>query len=632
MKSRMVLFAAFSAFVLAACGKPEPEPDPNVPVERPVPEIIVDSALASFPVAGGEFSFSYYIKDAYSGGTLSAWSDDPWMSSFTVGADKIVFEVEANSSGQERSSVITLAYLYDGKRIEKSVAVSQLGDDMVPGEEAFVIQMVELSQVYAKIKVVPSDADMTYSAMFIEKDYYEELGSTDEALFAYLVEMYEGYASNAGMPLEDYLASENGLSKGEKTLELSGMKADTEYYAFAVGMSYGADRTTGIRKVLFKTLSVELIDMSFDMNVRIDGTAAYATIVPDVDYQRYVFDAVRSSTIDVDDILSIYQDYISSVIKDYVNFGFSVEDAVLNISRVGTVTDYMFELDEYLSYYLFAIAIDSEGVLISEPSVIEFTTEGVKLSDNVISIQISNIKERSADYVLTASNDDNYVFVCREASEFAGMSDEQIMSGLISQQEVLRTSQYSGDKEGTFSGLKPGTEYVACAFGYFGGFANTALFKASFKTLDQELSDVTFRLEHDKYFLGDEVKEIYPDLYPYMDGKAVLPVTAEAEGDVSGWFYHVFFGNMTDSSSSDYPTDSYLYEALTNQGYTSPATLLYLDFGQEFTLVGFAVDREGHYGPVYREVIFLTEDGVSPIDEFRLPSSADASPAAPLSF
>ena len=619
MKYRFVCFAALCLFVFAACEGTDPVPPDDPVVEEPVPEIMADSVLASFPVGGGEFSFSYYIKDACEGGSLSAWSDASWMSSFTVSADMISFKVAENLSGEERSSEIKMAYLYNGKKTEASVAVSQLAIDVVPGDEAFDIKIEELSQVYARVRVIPADADLAYSSMFVEKSFYDELGSSDEALFDYLVEMYEGYALDAGMPLEDYLASQNGLRKGEGVVELSGMKTDSEYYAFAVGMSYDGEQTTGLYKVLFKTLSLELIDMSFDMDVRVDGTAAYVTIEPDVQYQRYVFDAVNSSTIAVEDILSVYQDYISSVIKDYVNFGMSVEQAVMQISSVGTVTDYRFDLDEYTSYYLFAIAIDKEGVLISRPGVTEFTTEGVKQSDNEITITVSNIKERSADYELVATNEDNYVFVWREASVYAGMSDEQIINDIISQDEVMRTSQYSGDKSGTFSGLKPGTDYVAYAFGYYGGFANTGLFKTSFTTQAQMLSDVTFWLEHEKYFLGDEVKEIYPDLYPYMDGKAVLPVTAMTEGDAGGYFYHVFAGDITDPSSSNYATDDYLYEALTNQGYTAPATLLYLDFGQTFTLVGFASDHDGHYGPVYREVIFLTEDGVSPIDEFRLP-------------
>ena len=58
MKFRFVCFAALCLFVFAACEGTDPVPPDDPVVEEPVPEIMADSVLASFPVGGGEFSFS----------------------------------------------------------------------------------------------------------------------------------------------------------------------------------------------------------------------------------------------------------------------------------------------------------------------------------------------------------------------------------------------------------------------------------------------------------------------------------------------------------------------------------------------------------------------------------------------
>lgn len=579
------------------------------------PELTVEEMQSAIPAEGGEFSVGYTLSDPSGNGKFSTYAEDgtDWIYNFSVWDGQISFEASPND-GVERSASVNVVYLYDGKSISASFTVTQEAGEGGEGSASFTFSFSRLSEMEASVEVTPSDPEITYTAMFIEKSEYDRLGS-DKALFDQAMWVYRSAAAQYGMTLEEYLSSGNILAKGKSVVSLTGMKPDNEYYVFAAGTSFAGEMTTGISKLLFKTKSVDFINMSFAMNASVDGPVVYMTILPDNTLQRYVFDVVKSSTIRQEDILKFYQDYISQTIKSYQSFGLSTEEAVKQISTVGNIFDYKMELDPEYGYYGFAMAIRDDGLLVSEPVVIQFNTGRITPSLNEISISVTSLKPRSAEYEISASNDDPYIVVTGKASDWEGMEDDLIISNILGQD--FPPEPQSGNAGGSMSQLQPGTEYVIYAFGTVAGYANTRLFSCRFTTPEAQTADVGFSLEIDKYFDGDQVEEVYPELYPFMAGKAVVPATAVASGDgLAGYYYHVFYGDVTDPSGSNYADDEYIYSSLMSQGHTSPGTIFYLDYGRDFTFVGFAYDQNGNFGPVYRKVMRFSRDGVSPVDEF----------------
>lgn len=579
------------------------------------PELTVEEMQSAIPAEGGEFSVGYTLTSPSDNGKFSTYAEDgtDWICNFSVWDGQISFEADPNDGG-ERTASVNVVYLYDGKSISASFTVTQEAGEGGDGSDDFTFSFSRLSEMEASVEVTPSDPEITYTAMFIEKSEYDRLGS-DKALFDEAMWIYRSAAAQYGMTLEEYLSSGSVLSKGKSVVSLTGMKPDSEYYVFAAGTSVAGEMTTSLSKLLFKTKSVDFIDMSFAMNASVDGPVVYMTILPDNTLQRYVFDVVKSSTIRQENILKFYQDYINQTIKSYQSFGLSTEEAVRQISSVGNVLDYKMELDPEYGYYGFAMAIRDDGLLVSEPVVIQFYTGKITPSVNKISISLTSLKPRSAKYEISVSNDDPYIVVTGKAADWEGMSDDMIISSVLGQD--FPPEPQSGNVTGSMESLQPGTDYVIYAFGTVAGYANTSLFRCEFTTPEAETADVSFSLEIDKYFDGDEVEEVYPELYPFMAGKAVVPATAVASGNgLAGYYYHVFYGDITDPSSSSYADDEYIYSSLMNQGYTSPGTIFYLDYDRVFTFVGFAYDESGNFGPVYRKVMRFTREGVSPVEEF----------------
>lgn len=592
------------------------------------PELAVDEMTGSVPAEGGAFSVTYTLDNPAPDGEFSIFCEDGsgWLYNFSAFDGTISFEAEANTSADARTTQVSVVYMYGGKSISDSFDVTQDGGSAPVPDGTFSFSFTELSEMTASVAVTPSDDKVTYASMFVEKSFYDGLGGTDEALFDEVMRMYSEAAQGQGKTLEEYLSGGNVLASGKSEVSLTGMKTDTEYYVFAAGTSVKGEMTTGMSKMLFKTKAVDFIQMSFSMNISVDGPVVYMTVLPDNLVQRYVFDVVKSGSIDRQDILDTYQQFINQTIRSYQQFGFTTEQAVEQISSQGYVYDYRMELDPEYAYYGFATAIREDGLLFSEPVVIEFTTESIVPSANEIGVSVTTLHARDAEYSVSVTNDDPYVVVAGKKSDWEGMSDTEIMNSILGQDFPPEPS--SGPVTGKMDALSPETEYLILAFGTVAGYPTTDLVRCSFTTPAAELADIEFSLVVDKYFDGDEVEEVWPDLYPYMSGKAVVPVTAKTVGDnLAGYHYHVFYGDLTDPQASDYPSDEYIYSSLLNQGYTGPGMTFYLDYDRDFTFVGFARDRDGNYGPVYRKVFRFTRDGVSPVDEFVPMSAGPASQA-----
>ena len=107
-------------------GGSTPEPEPATPVWGTV------TAPAEVAAAGGSASISYSVTDAVEGKFASATTTATWITGFTCTADKVTFNVAANT-GAAREATVTLSY--EGITETKNVTVKQAAGESTGGDE-----------------------------------------------------------------------------------------------------------------------------------------------------------------------------------------------------------------------------------------------------------------------------------------------------------------------------------------------------------------------------------------------------------------------------------------------------------------------------------------------------------------
>ena len=122
----------------------------------------------------------------------------------------------------------------------------------------FVVDITDITTTGATVSVTPSDDNNTYYFDVIEKAVLDEYKR--EAQFV------EDYVADIKAYIEEYnacgynLSFANFVSLGKDSYTYgteSALDPDTEYYAFAFGLTENGEITSGLSKVEFKTLSVD---------------------------------------------------------------------------------------------------------------------------------------------------------------------------------------------------------------------------------------------------------------------------------------------------------------------------------------------------------------------------------------
>lgn len=483
-----------------------------------------------------------------------------------------------------------------------------------------------MTETSVSTTVTPHDPELPYATTFIAKDYYDLIIGSDEALFSLLLQTFSTAAERSGMSLEEYLAQPGVLLTGEKPSSMSNLEVDTSYYVFAVGISSKGEQTTDLIKELVTTEKVVMTDMDFDIGYDIKGAVVNMKVTPSNDTQYYTYNVTKKLNLDIEQILEVYQKSILGEIQANCNItGKTPEEVVATVIGSKGVDGIELELEPDTEYYGFAVGMTDRGVFNTEPTVTTFTTGALQMSDNVIGISFPAVGERSVEWATTTTNDDPYYYAMVEAYTTEGMTDGEIMGALLADSGRIFTVK--GDQKGRLRYLTPQTEYEFLAFGCVSGRPTTQLFRAKFTTPEAVLGKASFTIRHDLYYDGNEMADTWPDAYQafLIKDKVVLPVSVQLKGEAKNIYYHIFYGDMTDPDASDV-SDEYLIKTLTQQGYTGIYNTFYLDYDKTYTLAGVAVDQEDHYGPVYRESLILTRDGVAPIEGFvPLPESLHSS-------
>lgn len=167
------------------------------------------------------------------------------------------------------------------------------------------------------------------------------------------------------------------------------------------------------------TVQVEQSDITFEIEVSQDGKTTTAKIVPSDSEQYYI-----AGIVDANEYYNMPGGYIlgymQSTIWDNVDMLEQMQmpdpySLTLNmVAEKGTCTIDQ-ELTAGTDYVAYAVSISDECIINSEPEILEFRTDDVVMSDNVISIEIVNVETRLIDVEVKTTNDDPYVMLALEA-------------------------------------------------------------------------------------------------------------------------------------------------------------------------------------------------------------------------
>lgn len=362
-------------------------------------------------------------------------------------------------------------------------------------------------------------------------------------------------------------------------------------------------------------------DLDFVITIGETGSSwIKLSLIPKDNSMRYMLAALPVDDLDgytsdeafVDSEMSMLQE-----LADYV--GIPLEQVVNILFSTGPITDESITLLEPdTEYYVYCYGINGDNELATSLVKQKVTTPAATLVDNEITISIGEVTARSATAKITTTTLDSYILVYAPSAGIAGATDQELLEELLA---ANFQAQAGNDDNAVFDNLAPDTEYTVIALGCAGGVATTGLVKATFKTKEGEVSNVTYSLPDKKYFDALEVKELYPSMFsPEMTITAndvIIAANIKADG-AKRVYSAVFTKSSIDrlEETNGTLTEEHYRNLALNYGETYSNILTIVEYNLPLVLVGVAIDANGNYSKVYKEDITITVNDVSPVEEF----------------
>ena len=337
----------------------------------------------------------------------------------------------------------------------------------------FVIEVKNITDTSVEFTITPEDEEMTYIAMMTTKEYFDEFEDDDAYIMDDLLWLDDA-AFNAGVELSEYL--EGVLKTGVISDTQDMLDPETEYIVYAFGLSNNGIVTTSLYKQTFTTLSTELTELNFEIEVTDIGyDTATITVTPDNDKAFYfvnVFSLEDYQNYGGDE--SAFAAHINKLRNYYYGLGATADQMVANLGYVGAKSLSVEDLRAGTKYMAYAIGIDERFIANSEATVVEFETVAAQTSDLTFEVELTNIEYDHIEGSVTPSNnDDTYICSVQYASALEwSESEEDFVESIVDDitawgniEDSLRKGVMSLDG---ISGLQSETDYIIVCFGYDG--------------------------------------------------------------------------------------------------------------------------------------------------------------------
>ena len=608
---------------------------------KPTPNVEKDCTIKlgktsiSTSLAGGSYLIEYTIQyngegeNPHKNEKISAEAAESWVKDFNYGiTGALQFTVEANPTDAERECLVTVKYRF----ADDVVFTVKQGAAVKAG---FALENVTATYFDYTVDVIPENKTLPFIVMSASpeyiiasgfetgQDYYED----DIAYFSWLGQFY-GMSAAQIMQERCKVGDQRGIT-------VSNGASGVPYTFYCYYFDY--DSGSLLSDVTFFTVETakpEKKEVDFNMTYEIvDGCMVVADVTPIGYTGDYYFDVLNSIQVkDYLDNMDFLNDEprvveywwanaVQEMMKDMSN-----AEIVANFTCVGNYADgtpkshFEFELLANHDYYLFAFAMEENGLCCSTPKVVKFTTGDVAMSNNEITPSVSKLTSRTATFSFTTTNDDYYVAGWQKASDWAtyGSNDAERQEYLIHNMDY---NLLSGNVSTSVIDLEPETDYVLYAFGSRGGVATTSqIFTETFRTKGLNGSVSIERVDRGYYDASDFADKAGYEYLSNYAGKAIFPIEVAFSDENHGdYFFETY--NWTNRAESEYYNDQQYIDGLVwsiNQygSATTTHTYTFLDFGGKYQFVAIVFDADGQMSKLYKEWIEPNYDGCGDADDY----------------
>lgn len=599
MKS-LFRFGWVSALILGLCACFAVSCSDDDPPAAP-PAIHIDQNEISVGGAGGKVTIVCQIEHARPQVAVEAKADQPWVSQFASTPEGLITcFVEPNATGAERSAVITLNYT-GAEAVSVKLVQTAAG-------ELFTIREISVSESRLKAEVKPLDVNMKYLVMILPKSEADAYNGDDEAMYKDDILFLKDRADKLGITFER--AIEVYSHKGTAELEWEDLAVSTPYCIYTYGVNTKGERLTPIVRAIISTTAPTGLDTKFDINYALNGVEVEMSVTPDNDKNRYYYD-ILPADLSTEEILNTVATQLNDIIAFYAQYGYTREQTIEVITETGPSSFVYNNLEFATEYKGFALGVSPSGMLSGNPTIKEVTTGDVKLSDNKLTVEVTNITSRSADLKVTPSNLDPYV-ITYAPFEYYGDKPDEVVKGTLSQYIRQGSITPGSDKvEIPLTALTPNTKYEILTMGVNGSYASTDLVRYTFQTPEASETDVDVVVKYDKYFAGEDAAKKFPGIFDNYRQYAILPVEVSTTTGTKV-YYNIYEDDYT--NRDEFTEDVLINDLMSRR--TQPRTDFFCTYGKVLTLAAVAADANGNFGTTYRQTLRLSRDGVSPIDEY----------------
>ena len=426
---------------------------------------------------GDTFRVNYSIASPVEGMSLEVKCNAEWVTVDVVTASFFDITVAKNDSGAERSTVLTLGYGND----TKSLNISQKA-----WEAPLAVKVEKVDATSVTFSVTALDEETTWIGQIVDKVWFDQMDEED--IFNEDMRYYYAMAEENGVALEEYLATI--LSKGSHSnLRMSGLDPEWEYVVYIYGMDTAGEKTTSIYSESFTTTAPYTgNDVTFDFNITVNRAIAHIEITPSHEGVAYYNNLITYEDFEAlygKDINAAADAVIADVIEDYAYWDYTLAET-FEYNTDYLATAYEFEGMANTKYVAFAFKWNEKCERLSEVSFAEFEIGEIPMSENELSMEISDITQSTFYVKIATTNNDPYAIFAIPASEISKLrTDDQIFDYILTKYgtSFLYNYIFEGDIEGTFSGLEADTEYAVLLFGYEAGTLTTKITRQNITTL-----------------------------------------------------------------------------------------------------------------------------------------------------
>lgn len=593
------------------------EPDSKNAVISFVPEVV------EVPYSGGSFSLACRNENGGELIDLSFETDADWITDLRFDGERVYLKVSRNSIPERRESDVKVTAA-DGSASGTFKVVQAVGEPA-----PFDIELVNITKTGVKAAIYPRDPSMPFISLLSDSLSMVDLADPD-SLFADDMRFIRQDANYYGESFERMLGMY--AVPGNRDMEVTTLWPGEPYVIYAYGIdTLDVNRVTEVVKIEFNAKDVIMQNVKFDIAVTPIENNADVTYTP-VDYDGFYYSQllpdVSETATDADIKEKAVMEYINKY-NYFKMFGFSDEMILTRYCKHGPATCHYVEMKGESRYAAFAFALDDEAMKCSDVSYESFITGKVEPSDNIITIDIVDVKERHVVFQFTATNDDPYRIAFMPDSLTQGMNKDGIFKMLLQEVEQIGLKA-KGSHRDTLLGLTPSTDYSVYAFGYTAGVPTTELFSNSFRTKDEYVGKATPKLEYSKYYDAIEVgKRNYDYDAVAQEGHIFMPTTVSVvpEDAEVRWG----FVNQVDIDAG--VSDSQIVSWLMTDGersHNGEWDVWDFPYGACIIGVAVAIDENGSRGELYKgeAITFMRENVGDPqefLDKYPYPGGRSAS-------